>query len=411
VAIEKRTSALRPAARERRLIEALTKAQLLAIGQAPPREIFEALLAEVLALTSSQFGFVGEVVLQDGAPARLMVHTFSNVTWTEAAETLYRRHSERGFFIETTDNLLGRAVGSGRTVIADGPACKRRRARLPAGHPPLRSFLGLPLVSGSRIIGLIGIANRRGGYTRRWVSFLSPFLLTAARVIESLQNERRRVEAENALRASLQEKEVLLKEIHHRVKNNLQVISSLISLQAQRVEDPAIQDMFLESQHRIRSMALIHDKLYRSPDLARIDFAGYIESLAAHLVHSLQVDPSRVRLVLDIKDVVLDIHSAIPLGLIINELISNALKHAFPWNREGTVRVFLRPAEASRYRLVVSDDGVGFPAGLDLRKAETLGLQIVTMLAEQLDGTVSVNREGGTAFTVEFGEIHYKPRM
>jgi two-component sensor histidine kinase len=97
--------------------------------------------------------------------------------------------------------------------------------------------------------------------------------------------------------------------------------------------------------------------------------------------------------------------------LIINELISNALKHAFPWNREGTVRVFLRPAEASRYRLVVSDDGVGFPAGLDLRKAETLGLQIVTMLAEQLDGTVSVNREGGTAFTVEFGEIHYKPRM
>jgi len=362
-------------------------------------------------LTSSEYGFVGEVVPQDGGPARLMMHTFANIAWTEATETLYRKHSERGFIIESADNLIGRAIESGRAVIADGRTCERRRAGLPAGHPRLRSFLGLPLFSGSRMVGLIGIANRRGGYSRRWISFLSPFLLTAARVIESCQNERRRVEAENALRASLREKDVLLKEIHHRVKNNLQVISSLIGLQAQKIEDPAIQAMFFESQHRIRSMALIHDKLYRSKELARIDFAGYIESLAAHLVHSLQVDPSRVNLVLDIKDVALDIHSAIPLGLIINELISNALKHAFPWNRTGTVRVFLRPAEASRYRLVVSDDGIGFPAGVDVHKAETLGLQIVTMLAEQLDGAVAVSRDKGTVFTVDFGEVHYKPRM
>jgi two-component sensor histidine kinase len=169
--------------------------------------------------------------------------------------------------------------------------------------------------------------------------------------------------------------------------------------------------MFLESQHRIRSMALVHDKLYRSKDLARIDFAGYIQSLVAHLVHSLQVDPSRVKLALDVQDVALDINTAVPLGLIINELVSNALKHAFPWNRAGTVRVFLRPAEDNRYRLIVSDDGIGFPAGLDIQRTETLGLQIVSMLVEQLDGTISLSRDKGTIFSIEFTEVKYKPRL
>ena len=214
--------------------------------------------------------------------------------------------------------------------------------------------------------------------------------------------ERRRME--EALRASVREKEVLIKEVHHRVKNNMQIISSILSLQSGSVRDPAARECLAECQNRIRSMALVHEKLYRSGNLSRIDFAEYLRSLTAALFHACRTDADRVRLDFSAADVSLDVNTAIPCGLIANELIINALKHGFPGERTGSLRIGLDNLGDGRYRMVVADDGAGFPKDLDFRMTETLGLQLVTLLVGQLDGTIELDRERGTAFTITFND-------
>ncbi len=217
--------------------------------------------------------------------------------------------------------------------------------------------------------------------------------------------------AQKAIQASLREKEALLREIHHRVKNNLQVISSLMSLQSERLLDAGARKMLKESQARIRSMAFIHEKLYQSRDLSKVDFASYIRSLASSLFQSYRLDPGQVRLETDLEDVGIDINSAGPCGLLVNELISNALKHAFPAGRKGTVRIGLRRESDGTIMLRVADDGVGFPEALDFRKADSFGLQILGLLVEQLDAKIELDRTNGTAFTIIFRELDYKPRI
>jgi PAS domain S-box-containing protein len=230
-------------------------------------------------------------------------------------------------------------------------------------------------------------------------------------VIEYVRDITERKQAEEAQKASLREKEILLKEIHHRVKNNMQVISSLLSLQSRHLDDPKAIGMFKDSQHRIRSMALVHEKLYQSKDLSRIDFRQYLENLVVYLVHSYQVDSGRVRLKLDVGDAALDINTAVPCGLIVNELVTNALKHAFPGGRTGRVRVTLRPGAEGRFILTVADNGIGFPEAVDFQKTDTLGMQLVTMLVDQLDGTLTLERKRGTAFRIAFKEPKSKPRI
>ncbi len=208
--------------------------------------------------------------------------------------------------------------------------------------------------------------------------------------------------AEERLKASLLEKEVLLREIHHRVKNNLQIISSLLNLQSRHIQDEPSLDMFQESRHRVRSMALVHEKLYRSKDMARIDFCEYLKSLASHLFMSYGVNSAAVELDVDVKDVYLDINTSIPCGLIVNELVSNSLKHAFSGREKGKIRIVLQPENKDKFKLVVSDDGVGLPRSLDVLNTESLGLQLVTMLVEQLQGTLSIERNHGTSFEIVF---------
>jgi PAS domain S-box-containing protein len=203
------------------------------------------------------------------------------------------------------------------------------------------------------------------------------------------------------LKASLREKESLLKEIHHRVKNNLQVISSLLKLQAAGIRDGSALEMFHESQNRIRSMALIHEKLYQSPDLSRVEFASYVRELLSLLLRSYAARPS-IELNTIIENATLGIELAVPLGLILNELISNCLKHAFPGGRGGRITVELRPLDPVRLRLSVGDDGVGFPELFDFRSAETLGLQLVRTLTEQIGGRLELRRGVGTQFAISF---------
>jgi len=216
-----------------------------------------------------------------------------------------------------------------------------------------------------------------------------------------------RVQAENRLRASLQEKEVLLKEIHHRVKNNLQIISSLLNLQAVHLQDPSLQAQYQDSQDRIRSMALIHERLYRSDDLAQIDFGSYLRDLTGSLAQTYQSQRQGITLNVSTDTVFLDIDTAMPCGLLVNELVSNALKHAFPSGRNGTVSVELHnhAASSNQLRLVVRDDGIGFPADLEYPKTTTLGLQLVSSLVRQLGGTVVLDRQPGTAFDISFVAI------
>jgi PAS domain S-box-containing protein len=219
-----------------------------------------------------------------------------------------------------------------------------------------------------------------------------------------------RKQAEVLVQASLREKEVLLREIHHRVKNNMQIMVSLLNLQARRIKDPIQAELLKESQSRIKTMSIVHEKLYRSGDLSRIDFADYIESLAVHLFQFLAVDSRRIRLRRETEAVCLDINNAIPCGLIINELVSNAVKHAFPGGREGEVTITFRRLEDGRLHLAVKDDGVGFPAGVDYRTTESMGLQLVNLLVGQLDGSLELIRDGGAEFRVVFNEQVPKSR-
>ena len=223
----------------------------------------------------------------------------------------------------------------------------------------------------------------------------------ATRFTGTVQDITERKKAEAALRQSLAEKEVLLKEIHHRVKNNMQVISSMVSLQAGELQDPSTRDILDEVTHRVRSMALVHEKLYQSADLSQIDFAGYAKSLLGYLWRAYGTADSDIRLAMDVEPVSLTVNTAVPCGLILNELVSNALKHAFRARKDGEVTVSIHSAQGM-IRLSVRDDGTGLPEGFDWKQAHSLGLRLVRMLAGQLHAEVELNSEDGTEFKITF---------
>lgn len=210
-----------------------------------------------------------------------------------------------------------------------------------------------------------------------------------------------RLEAEGQIKASLAEKELLLREINHRVKNNMQIVSSLLYLQSREVQDSEAIEVFEASQNRIKAMALVHEKLYRSADLAKIDFGDYIQSLTTDLYSSLGMGASGIGLTVDVDGVHLGIDAAIPCGLIVNELVSNSLKHAFPGQAEGDINIRLR-TEGEQHIMVVKDNGIGFPPGMDVSQVKSLGLTIVKALATQLGGQVVLFSGCGAKTEINF---------
>jgi PAS domain S-box-containing protein len=224
------------------------------------------------------------------------------------------------------------------------------------------------------------------------------------RLIQSIVRDvTERKKAEEKIKASLKEKEVMLKEIHHRVKNNMQIISSLINLQSARISDRKTAMMLKSSQDRIKSMAIIHEKLYQSEDFTKVDLDKYVRGLTDHLLLTYGVDRKNIRFHTQIKDIFLDINRAIPCGLIINELLTNSLKHAFPNGNKGEIKIAVHCLENQKTELLVRDNGVGIPEDTDIRKADSLGMTLVKILAEdQLKGSIHLDKTKGTCFRIVF---------
>jgi PAS domain S-box-containing protein len=219
-------------------------------------------------------------------------------------------------------------------------------------------------------------------------------------IIATVRDITERKRTDEQLKASLHEKEVLLREIHHRVKNNMQVITSLLSLASGKVNDPSTRQHFVDSMHRIHSMALVHEKLYRSGNLATIDFGDYLATVTNQLMRSS--GKPGITCSVDAEKISLAVDTAIPCGLIVNELVSNSLKHAFGGREQGMVTVRLRRNDPKTVELSVQDDGAGFPPGLDFRSVLSMGMNLVVSLTDQIGGTVDLQRDGGTTFLIRF---------
>jgi len=195
---------------------------------------------------------------------------------------------------------------------------------------------------------------------------------------------------------------MLLREIHHRVKNNMQVISSILFLQAKKSKDPALVEGLIESQNRVKSMVMIHEKLYKSEDLATFNYGEYIKDLTAFLFRSYSLDSSRIRLELDVGDIMLDTDTAVHCGLIINELVSNSMKHAFPDESAGCISISFNNDGSDNYSLIVKDDGVGIKDNALAENKGTLGMQLIETLTDQLDGNIDISNDNGTSFKIQF---------
>lgn len=284
----------------------------------------------------------------------------------------------------------------------------------------VKANLVVPILQGEQLWGML-IAQHCAA-PRNWQSWEIESLSSLAtqlaiaiqqsELYEQLQVElRRSKQAEETIKASLNEKELLLKEVHHRVKNNLQVISSIFSLQSQYIEEPRILSILADSQNRIGSMALIHEKLYQSHSLAKIDFADYIQNLASNLFASYNISFNLIRLKLQVSDVSLNLDTAIPCGLLINELVSNSLKHAFPEQQSGEISIDFSVNSEEQLCLVVQDTGVGWPEGVDLRRTNSLGLRLVRALTRQLKGQIEMYTNNGAVFQITFPQPRERQRF
>ncbi len=262
--------------------------------------------------------------------------------------------------------------------------------------------------------------EREERWLEHWSQPIRSGLYIGGRV-EHYTDITKQMKSEAQIKASLQEKEVLLKEIHHRVKNNLQIISSLIKSQSENIEEKHYAELFNDCQNRIKVMALIHEKLYRSDDLANIKLNDYVKELVDELFRSYKISTARIKLKTDLENITIGIETSIPCGLIINELMSNSLKYAFPGDREGEIKISMRSISdlesetsnpKSEIELAFSDNGVGIPENIDYRDTESLGLRLIYNLSvHQLDGKIELDSSRGTEFRIRFKEMKYKKRI
>jgi len=364
----------------------------LVAADSSSRETARIVLEKARQLTGSACGFISSAEGNNGGSKQrlVVVDSGSGPAGGNAGDKRLFESGNAG-----CEELLERALSTGEAFYAN--ALPEIALELPGGPVAVRRFLAVPVTLEGRAVGQLALANPGRDYIERdlrLVKYLAKFYAMA------LQHKR----SQERLYATLREKEVLLREIHHRVKNNLQVISSLLNLQAASLSDPQALEMLKESQNRVRSMALVHDQLHRSRDLSRIGFREYVTNLCASLFSSYGVDSARIALRVDVEDIALPIDAAIPCGLIVHELVSNSLKHAFPGERRGEIFIRLKSQPPRGTVLTVADNGIGLPESVDVATANSLGLRLVRILAGQIEAPVRQRSGGGTAFEIELPE-------
>ena len=266
----------------------------------------------------------------------------------------------------------------------------------------VEKLLSVPVMLKGELVGQISVSNSTRDYTEKDLEAILRLTHFYTMALQKVRDEKE-------IKNSLAEKEVLLREIHHRVKNNMQIISSLLNLQIQYEDLDETVGVLKESQGRVKSMAIIHEKLYQSSNFTNINFKEYIEKLIFDIFYSYGITTNTIESVLDIEDIHLNIDTAIPLGLIINELITNSVKYAFP-KSEGTIIIKLKSLP-EQMELIIADDGMGISKDIDLENSKTLGLKLVNTLVDQLEGKLKLNRDNGTEFKITFKELKYKKRI
>ncbi len=327
----------------------------------------------------------------------------------EKYRSLFENASDAVIMVDLEDNVTSWNISAERMFgWTAGEAIGKKNTQLivPGDLLQDKDLFIYQARSGKSVSGIETVRIRKDG-TRLEVSLtISPIrdanqnVIGYSSIIRDISERKR---TEDQIKQSLKEKEILLREIHHRVKNNMQIISSLLRLQSGYIREEKYLEMFMESQNRIMSMSLIHEKIYQSNDFSRIDFKDYVTDMVDGLFQAYGFDDGRIALGIDAEDALLNINSAIPCGLIINELVTNSLKYAFPDGRGGEIKIALHRTGGAEIELIVDDNGIGFPADKDFLKTESLGLQLVTLLVNtQLEGEINLDRSKGTEFKIKF---------
>ena len=354
------------------------------------KEVADAVLEAATKLTDSPIGYLA---LLDEGEKVLTMHAWSS----QAMDSCAVPEPTRVFPLEST-GLWGEAVRQRRPIITNDYAASNSLKRgLPEGHIPLTRHMNVPLFDGERIVALLGVGNKKRDYLDIDIIHLELLLGEMMVVTRSSQGK------EN-LRLALREKELLLRELHHRVKNNLQVVSSLLNLQASRIESKEVKSLFNTARNRITAMSLLQEQLYRSQDFSGVKLKEYVQTLMSFLFRSYLKGEHGVVLQLDVSETTVTLEEAMPLGLILNEVVSNSLVHALKGRSEGRIAVRIEEC-GEELRMEVEDDGVGLDPSFDKNASEGLGLQLVSSLAGQLLGSFEFLKPGsgpGTLFTLSY---------
>jgi PAS domain S-box-containing protein len=359
------------------------------------RDVAILALLEAQRLTDSEHGFVSEV---DPVTRDCIAHTLTEMVDDECqVEGEWRKIVFPCGPDGRYGGLWGHALNTGEPFFTNHPLSHPSTSGRPAGHLHIERYLAVPVLLDGEVVGLIALANPGRDYT-------GGDLAAVGRLSEyyALAIQRSRYEA--SLRAALEDQTALLREVHHRVKNNLQVMTSLLNLQASQVRQPDVLNALRDAQARIRSMSLLHETLYRSGRMERVDLVRYVESLCNHLAATFGGSARGIGISHRVipPDLSLPIDQATCCGLIVSELVANAFKHAFRGRASGAIRVEVEVETDGACHLRVADDGVGLPAATDVTRTDTLGLDLVSGLTRQMQGTMTVRRDGGTAFDIRF---------
>jgi len=404
--------------RNEQLLKAINHALSIFVSEHDSFSLFSELLSDFLTLTGSEYGFIGEVLFTEDQQPYIKTHAISHLVWAEETRAIYHEQLAKGMECSDLSTLYGEVLVSGETVISNNPKIDPVRCGLPESHSPLQAFMGLPIYGAGELLGVVGLAGRSSGFDKSVCDYLKPLSSACGNFLRAYRADKKKQKAEYELQsyknhleevveqrteqieASLREKEILLKELYHRVKNNMQVMIGLLCLQADDIDDEYYAGLFIESANRIQSMSAVHEHLYQSDNLSDIDMLDYIGLLVNTIQHTTGVAEIDVRL--DVDDVKLKIEEAITCGLIINELLSNSYKYAFPDNK-GSIDIQMSHIENNKIKLIVKDDGVGLSVTSRIEDAQGLGLNLVyKLVSRKLKGRLQLENSEGSEFIITF---------